>query len=201
MNWLIAGGVVSLIGYVAYAARPAFFLPFSHLAALWCVVCLGYAVLLRGAYATWTFPFLGFGTEPNGSSSRSRLAVIWGGAILCRALLVPIVPALSDDVYRYLWDGKVLLAGINPYRYPPIAPELQSLRDGLWPLINHPNLPTIYPPLSMLFFAAAAWIAPTVLTWKIVATSMDLLAGYVLMRALGARGNRAHGWRCTYGIP
>src|SRR5947207_3574662 len=39
-------------------------------------------------------------------------------------------PAHSDDVYRYLWDGRVVRAGVNPYRYAPAAPELAALRDG-----------------------------------------------------------------------
>jgi hypothetical protein len=204
MIWLIAGFGLSLTGYAVYVARPAAFLPFTHLAPLWVLLCLGYAALLRGAYGTWSFPFLGFGSERSQPSSvdkdsgaRRRVVLIWGGAILFRALLVPLRPVLSDDMYRYIWDGRVLLAGINPYRYPPIAPELQFLRNALWPLINHSNLPTIYPPLCMLFFAAAAWIAPTVLSWKLVATSMDLLAGYMFMEALAARG-KPRAWVAMY---
>jgi hypothetical protein len=43
-------------------------------------------------------------------------------------------PRSSDDLYRYLWDGRVQAAGINPYRYVPAAPELAGLRDDvLWP--------------------------------------------------------------------
>ncbi len=60
---------------------------------------------------------------------------------------------LSDDVYRYLWDGKMLANGINPFALPPLASELQSLRDNVvWPFINHPHLPTIYPPAAQLVF-------------------------------------------------
>jgi hypothetical protein len=49
---------------------------------------------------------------------------IWGVAILMRLVLLPLTPELSDDIYRYLWDGQVQLAGINPYRYAPAAAEL-----------------------------------------------------------------------------
>ena len=188
MVWLIAAGVVSLVGYIAYAASPESFLAFSRLAPLWVVLLLAYGAALRGAYGTWKFPFLGFRDSPEPRGEHRRLLVIWAGAILFRAMLVPLAPRLSDDLYRYLWDGKVLLAGVNPYRYPPTASELGFLRDALWPFINHPDLPTIYPPLCMLFFAAVAWIAPTVLAWKSLAALMDLLAGYAFMRALQAAG-------------
>src|SRR4029079_243666 len=122
---------------------------------------LVYGAALRGAYGTWKFPFLGFGEHAE-IEDRGRIRAVWMGGILFRAVLVPLAPRFSDDLYRYLWDGKVLLHGINPYRYSPTAPELAGLRAALWPLINHPDLPTIYPPLCMLFFAASVWIAPTV---------------------------------------
>ena len=47
--------------------------------------------------------------------------LIWVFAVAMRAVLFPLVPELSDDVYRYLWDGHVQLSGINPYRYAPSA--------------------------------------------------------------------------------
>ena len=188
MIWLLAGGAACAIGYILFAASSVSFVAFDHLALWWAALFLGYSVSLRGAYGTWRFPFLGFAERGNVSSSGRRIAVIWGGAILFRALLVPGPPVLSDDLYRYLWDGKVLLHGINPYRYPPSAPELSGLRDALWPLINHPDLPTIYPPLCMVFFALIAWIAPGVLAWKLFVVGMDLAAGYAFMRALEVRG-------------
>ena len=197
MVWLIVGGAVSLTGYIAYAVRAPWFLPFGHLAPLWAALLCGYLAGLRGAYGTWKFSFLGFRERERVSEGNRRLVVLWSGAILFRAILFFTAPGLSDDIYRYIWDGKVLLAGINPYRYPPSAPELQGLRDALWPLINHPDLPTIYPPLCMLFFAAAVWIAPTVLVWKSVAVGVDLLAGCAFMRALEARGN-PRAWVALY---
>ncbi len=43
-------------------------------------------------------------------------------------------PKLSDDLYRYVWDGRVQTHGINPYRYPPNAAQLVRLRrSDLWP--------------------------------------------------------------------
>jgi hypothetical protein len=108
--------------------------------------------------------------------------------VVFRLLVLFHPPTLSNDLYRYLWDGRVLLSGTNPYRFPPSAPELAPLRDALWPLINNPTLPTIYPPLLMLLFAGVAAISPTVLAWKAVVTIFDLAAGFFIQRGLAARG-------------
>jgi len=75
-------------------------------------------------------------------------------------------PHLSTDVYRYVWDGRVQAAGINPYRYVPAAPELKWLRDGrIHPHINRREyVVTIYPPAAQLFFLAATRVSESV-TW------------------------------------
>jgi hypothetical protein len=74
-------------------------------------------------------------------------------AIGLRAVALRHSLPLSTDVWRYLWDGRVANAGTNPYRYPPNAPELRSLRDRNWKPINFRDVPTIYPPAAQLLFA------------------------------------------------
>ncbi|WP_287090190.1 hypothetical protein [Methylobacterium sp.] len=66
---------------------------------------------------------------------RERLppAALWtilGFAVMMRAALLPAPPFLSSDIYRYVWDGQVQAAGINPYRYIPADPALERLRDA-----------------------------------------------------------------------
>src|ERR1700712_4507396 len=75
----------------------------------------------------------------------------------------------SDDVFRYAWDGRVQAAGVDPYRYPPVADELHRFRDPwLWPddvtcshidraerpctRINRLTVRTIYPPVAEGWF-------------------------------------------------
>ncbi|HEX9015351.1 MAG TPA: glycosyltransferase 87 family protein, partial [Chloroflexota bacterium] len=86
------------------------------------------------------------------------LALAW--AVMLRVGLLATTPSLSDDVYRYVWDGKVIAAGIDPYAYPPAAPELSALRDPLWNGINHKEMRTPYPPLAEVLFAAVYHLAP-----------------------------------------
>jgi hypothetical protein len=80
------------------------------------------------------------------------------GAGLACALVFRLVaaagePLLSDDVYRYVWDGRVQLHGIHPYAHAPSDPALAALRDDDWARINHPELRTLYPPLAEAAFA------------------------------------------------
>jgi hypothetical protein len=83
-----------------------------------------------------------------------RAAIVAG--LLFRLLSVLGPPRLSDDVYRYVWDGRVQAHGIQPYRHAPDAPALAELRDDAWSKINHPQLSTIYPPLAEMAFALLA---------------------------------------------
>ncbi len=65
-------------------------------------------------------------------------------------------PPLSDDLHRYAWDARVQAAGVNPYRYAPISPELEQLRDDVvYPEINLPRWRTVYPPGAEASFLAA----------------------------------------------
>ena len=52
---------------------------------------------------------------------------IWAGAVLFRAILLTTTPTLSDDVYRYLWDGYLANEGISPYAHAIDSPDLDHL--------------------------------------------------------------------------
>jgi hypothetical protein len=93
---------------------------------------------------------------------RRMVLLIVGWGLIFRASLLGVTPGfLSDDLYRYVWDGMVQQAGMNPYVYPPNAGELAFLRDGtVFPFLNRPWAPTIYPPGAQLFFRAMAALSP-----------------------------------------
>ena len=74
-------------------------------------------------------------------------------ALILRICILFIQPTGSDDYYRYVWDGKVLANGINPYQYAPANPELTNLHSDILPrLVKYPDIKTIYPPLSEEIF-------------------------------------------------
>jgi alpha-1,6-mannosyltransferase len=114
---------------------------------------------------------------------RDRLppCMIWivlGVAVSMRVITLVSPPVLSSDVYRYVWDGRVQLAGISPYRYLPVAPELAFLRDdAVYPHINRADYaPTLYPPAAQAIFALAAAVTPGVFGMKLMMAAFDALA-------------------------
>lgn len=86
----------------------------------------------------------------------ARLPTMLAAALAFRLVAAIGEPALSDDLYRYLWDGNVQRHGLHPYAYAPDDPKLTELRDENWSRINHPELRTIYPPLSQALFLLLA---------------------------------------------
>ena len=116
--------------------------------------------------------------------------VVLGGALVMRALLLPLAPPLSSDLYRYVWDGRVQAAGINPYRFVPADPRLAFLRDGrVFPHINRARTArTIYPPMAEMTFRLAAWLAPGVGGMKAVMLGCDLVTIGGLLELLRLAG-------------
>jgi hypothetical protein len=122
---------------------------------------------------------------------RHALVVILAGALQMRLGLILVDPYLSTDIYRYIWDGRVQAAGINPYRYLPSAPELAHMRDAaIFTHINRADAAvTIYPPVAQgIFLAITRFLGESVVAMKLglvafeAATVAALLA---LMRRLG----------------
>src|SRR5438132_5204355 len=127
-------------------------------------------------------------------------AIVLAVAVASRLALLPVTPSLSDDVYRYVWEGRVTAQGENPYALPPSAPALAPLRDReIYPRLNHAELSTIYPPLAMAGFAAVAALSPTVLAMKLWIVLHDLALTVLLVwwlrgRGLGAAAAIAYAW-------
>lgn len=129
-----------------------------------------------------------------------RLGAAWvmGVALVLRAAVLPLPPTLSDDIHRYVWDGRVAAAGIDPYAHPPIAQALAHLRDGeVWPRINHPYLRTIYPPVAQAVFHGLARLGLGVQGFKVAAVAADLGAAWLLVLMLRRRGRPA-AWATLY---
>ncbi|MFC6049013.1 hypothetical protein ACFPYM_14375, partial [Methylobacterium hispanicum] len=112
--------------------------------------------------------------------------IIVGIALVMRAALLPALPFLSSDIYRYVWDGQVQAAGINPYRYLPVDPALAHLRDpAVFPWINRATYAlTIYPPAAQAVFALVGMLTPTVFGMKLAMVGFEALALLCLLGLL-----------------
>lgn len=123
-----------------------------------------------------------------GHRTSGSLRTIFFFTVSFNAFLIPSPPFLSDDMFRYIWDGRVQAEGISPYRYASNAEELEYLRDDvIWSRMNRPIAVTIYPPGAQIIFAATWRVFPdSVVGMKLVMVAATLLAGGLLVKLLRA---------------
>lgn len=139
-------------------------------------------LLVPSALAAWLLPRV-----PADGSTFLVVLLVAAGA---RAVFLPVDPGLSEDVYRYLWDGRVQVSGANPYGVAPEDPALDGVEAGIphdarvRSRLNHPEISTVYPPLLQHWFALAARLAGGVLVWKALLLIAELLVALLIVRAL-----------------
>lgn len=170
--FLAAVGAVELVLLATLAWWPGTGMPLPGL------------LLYAGAFLAYVLAARIRSADPGAGST----VVIWSVAVLLRLALLPAAPELSDDVFRYLWDGHVQLEGVNPYRYAPSDAALSELRTPWHDRINNPQIPTVYPPVAQGAFLAVALLGGGILQAKLLWVGLDLLAGWVLARVARATG-------------
>jgi len=142
-----------------------------------------YLLLLRFNKSLWIFLWIGF---------------------IARFILVFLFPTLSDDIYRFVWDGKLIANGMNPYSYLPIdivKENMDGLSEELYSNLNSPEYFTIYPPISQLiFWFSSAWtdnISHSSIVMKsifLIAEIMTIKGIILLLQKLG----KPIIWACFY---
>ena len=112
--------------------------------------------------------------------------------VLLRVMCIFLFPNLSDDIYRFFWDGKLWMQGVHPFDFTPsqlmeanmVGPELESI----FPKLNSQEYYTIYPPvLQLIFFASAAigkTVGGTAIVMKIIYVLFDLLSLFGIIKIL-----------------
>jgi alpha-1,6-mannosyltransferase len=145
----------------------------------------GYVTLLQSpfyALAAWLVV-----TRPPKEQGRALFAIIVL-ALLMRAILLPGTP-VSTDIFRYVWDGRVQAAGINPYLHVPAAEALQQLRDqAIYPGINRVDYATtIYPPMAQIVFFLVTRISESVVFMKAAMVGFEALAVWAILQLLATR--------------
>ncbi|MBS1259655.1 MAG: hypothetical protein MAG551_02730 [Candidatus Scalindua arabica] len=150
-----------------------------------------FAFLYTASFITYIFAVFyvsrdGEIPEQDDNSSREILWVIIIFSLIFRFTLLPMTP--SDDMYRYLWEGKLQLNGINPYSHPPESSGLEHLRDKFFSGINHKHLSTIYPPLMLMVFATADYVSHSFISMKSIFLLFDVLSIFLLLRFLDVMG-------------
>jgi len=109
--------------------------------------------------------------------------VILAVAVVIRYLFLFRPPELSDDLYRYLWDGMNLRSGINPYAYSPSdAASVNEEARHILSNVNHPHLVTIYPPAAQLVFWISSLLDKGILGIKSLLTLLDIISCLLLLK-------------------
>jgi hypothetical protein len=121
-----------------------------------------------------------------GGLSRRALIAVLAVAALMRLAVLLAPPYLSDDINRYVWDGRVEGAGINPYSYVPADRHLASLRDEtIFPNINRSDYaPTIYPPVAEYIFFLGTRLRESLTAMKATLLAFELAGVLLLLRLL-----------------
>lgn len=144
-----------------------------------------------------------------------RLGWVLAISLLARLILLATPPIQETDPYRYLWDGNAVLHGVNPYLYPPseayaappTAPAIERWRTSIntgaahevHRRINHPGIPTVYPPAAQGLFALAQGLTPWSLGgWRFLVLFADL-ANLVLILGILSRARLPLEWVLLYG--
>ncbi len=186
MPFFLAGAV--LAGLCAVGGRGGYDL-FRPLSVPWGELPAGRMILLF--LALWASGLATLLFFPRGLSRRQGAILVLSVSLFCRLLLLPHPP--SDDLNRYLWEGRILAAGLSPYSHPPVSavdPAADRFRDPgdpLWAGINHPEMTAIYPPLASagLALIATTWYSP--LAMKLVVVLFDLGTLVLLLLLLHQR--------------
>jgi len=129
-----------------------------------------------------------------GATRQVRRAMI-AASVVAMAGLAFAAPLFSDDVWRYIADGHVGAAGLNPYAWPPSSPKVHDLVHPWLAQINHPELPTIYPPVAQAVFAGLAILGAGATGFRLAAIGAWAAAAALAERMRPATEARAGaGW-------
>jgi alpha-1,6-mannosyltransferase len=127
--------------------------------------------------------------KPESAVGGRALVTILLVGLAMRCLVLP-GPAISTDLFRYIWDGRVQAAGINPYLHVPADAALAGLRDsGIYPNIDRADYaPTIYPPAAQIVFYVVTRISEAPIAMKAAMVAFEALAVWIMLQLLAARG-------------
>ena len=188
---LLACGVVLLVALTAAAALDARRQAEAFVALLG-VASLAYvaALLLIGRLA---------GRSADPRAGRRAFAACLLLAAAWRVALLGAAPLVSDDAYRYVWDGRVQRHGLDPLRTVPADPALAHLHTDVTRRIDPTSaaLPSIYPPLAQRYFLGVTSVHESAFAMAAAALLCDLAVIGLIGRWLAVTG-RSRWWTLAW---
>lgn len=110
-----------------------------------------------------------------------RLIIILFFGLTYRFLLLPTTPTLSNDIYRYAWEGYLQTEGINPYEYSPDSKVLFNHHNEFWSAVNNKEISAIYPPMTQIVHALVFMGFRTIVGFKI---AFLIIEGFLIITIL-----------------
>lgn len=165
-------------------------------------LALAVGLIVAGLCWLLCLPLIAWTVRAGLAADRRLLIVMIVGGLGLRLAMLATTPALEDDWHRYLWDGAVTAAGLNPYAHvPELAPtypedhplnQLSIAAGDVWSRINHNHLRTIYPPIAAGAFALASLIQPfSLAAWRLVCLGGEALTLTLILALLARTGRPA----------
>lgn len=136
-------------------------------------------------------------------ASRGTLLVLLAATVLAHLPGSVHLPRTSDDLWRYLWEGHVVLAGENPWRVSPDSPRLDPIGErttgwvadapgdrspAIRSLVGHEEIASIYPPTAMGAFALSAASPHPYLAYKLLLLALALAGVVIVYRVRASTG-------------
>lgn len=141
-------------------------------------IYLGYQVD-RGDFPSlllfYALPFIAYFFMLN-SSKKGLLMPYLGMAVIVRLLFLFSIPVLSDDYFRFIWDGHLLANGLNPFDFIPAEvkidfPNKEILLSGM----NSPNYYSVYPPVAQMLFLMSVYFSPNSLMGSVIVLRIAII--------------------------
>lgn len=110
------------------------------------------------------------------AEGEESLPYYWG--VLMRLILLFAFPALSDDIYRFIWDGRILLDFADPYEFLPseyVDQGIEGVNQALYAKLNSQEYYSVYPPFNQVFFFLSALFSPNSEYWSAVLLRVIIL--------------------------
>ena len=151
-----------------------------------------------GRLAVWAWTVAGLawaaavsGRAPTAAAQRGLAA----GLVVSYLALLAAPPRFSDDLWRYLFDGRVSAMGLNPFSYAPANPKISWVAPEMVAKMNFPEMRTIYPPIGQGLFALVGLVSGSDRLWRLVLVLLVLGAAWLFAREAGEPSERAaRGW-------
>ncbi|MCK5573584.1 MAG: hypothetical protein KAJ12_12525, partial [Bacteroidetes bacterium] len=179
---LVVGGILIELALLSFYVVPGTAVEVLHFIVVHALVFGIGAFLFYHARAS----------SPGANEGTRRLVLILGFAVVFRLTLVPHAPVASDDIYRYLWDGKVAANGINPFELAPNDSRLEHLHSEELPArVSFPEMRTIYPPFAQaVFLGSHVVFGESVSGLKVLLILADVAAMFLMVLLLRRIGGQ-----------